>query len=1112
MPYTFTQTERTFLEDKLGGGQYYEAYQFIANRLITDDEFVTGEGFVVGTSPADRDPAVMQAALWFAGAAQVNAGQGIFSEFIRTFTNRQGELRYGEAFSDDEMQLASNQVAINAINNMRVDGWELPNLQTIAEADAAGVGETLFYSDPNDSASTQNSAWSGTILFSMLGSDQTGKLLGGDNQFNTLNDLRDVLFAYDAFLTAYDAVSLWDGLSNNTDDVSVLINTWFNNMFFPDGFTGKDVLESVTSGQAAESAFKFVCNLGAYKLLDELSKVILGQDNASDLTTENNFQARAYALFATAEAEGILDSLNISLEGVSVNQTRTDFSTFLSIFHLSPFALSTSDANVEANLAQKHSEIYDDWIEDKPLTTEQLANGAANFSEGWLKDRAEMFSWKLKYDASGKAYTEEFNTTEKDGNWDYVDLSTGNGSSLTLAIDGNGLSLYDHQIIFGTKLDEQITGSGDTDRLYGMSGNDTLWGGDGNDQLEGASGNDVLYGEAGADKLLGGKNNDILNGGTGTDTMLGGTGNDKYVVDNTGDIVTELANEGTDEVTSSVTYTLGANVENLTLSGTAAINGFGNTLNNTLIGNSANNRLEGGAGNDILIGASGNDTMVGGDGNDIYSVNSTGDVTSETTTGGVDTVYTTASITLQANIENVVVDLTATLVVTGNTLDNIMLGNAAANELRGGKGNDNVTGGDGNDILWGDTSLISGTNATYISGGGDDRLYGGVGADRLIGESGNDKLYGGVGGDTLDGGYGNDELYGEDDADDLNGLYGDDLLYGGNGSDIYRFEKINPLTLKTLGKDTIVDADSSGSVVLYLNTVSNGTTLTSGTAQGNANTWVANTGELMITSGDPNSGRVDLQILGVVIPSTGQRILDVTIKDFVNGDLGITLGGVANHHFKGTDNADVMTGTSGADTLIGKNGNDSYVINHTGDKVVELVDAGTDTVQSMIASYQLSSHLENLELVGNLAVAGYGNSRANIITGNDLNNTLNGDAGNDRIIGGIGADTLTGGLGQDTFIFNSINDFSALNVADLITDFNQSEGDLIDFSVIDANSMTSENDAFTLISADNFSAAGQVRFDSYSNTLYGEINGDLIADFQLVLSGVNFVTQADFIA
>src|SRR6185436_6049056 len=106
---------------------------------------------------------------------------------------------------------------------------------------------------------------------------------------------------------------------------------------------------------------------------------------------------------------------------------------------------------------------------------------------------------------------------------------------------------------------------------------------------------------------------------TGADTMIGGLGSDNYVVDNAGDVVTE-AGAGTDAVQSSVTFTLGANVENLTLTGVAAIGGTDNSLSNILTGNGASNTLD---------GSTGADTMIGGLGSDNDVVDNVGDVVTE---------------------------------------------------------------------------------------------------------------------------------------------------------------------------------------------------------------------------------------------------------------------------------------------------------------------------------------------------------------------------------------------------------------------------------------------------------------------------------------------------
>ena len=124
--------------------------------------------------------------------------------------------------------------------------------------------------------------------------------------------------------------------------------------------------------------------------------------------------------------------------------------------------------------------------------------------------------------------------------------------------------------------------------------------------------------------LTGGAGNDTLNGGAGADTLVGGLGNDTYVVDAAGDVITEVAGEGTDSVQSSVTHVLGATLENLTLTGTTAINGTGNTLNNIITGNSAANVLNGGAGNDTLTDSGGANVFIGGTGNDTLNVTSTG--------------------------------------------------------------------------------------------------------------------------------------------------------------------------------------------------------------------------------------------------------------------------------------------------------------------------------------------------------------------------------------------------------------------------------------------------------------------------------------------------------
>jgi Ca2+-binding RTX toxin-like protein len=190
--------------------------------------------------------------------------------------------------------------------------------------------------------------------------------------------------------------------------------------------------------------------------------------------------------------------------------------------------------------------------------------------------------------------------------------------------------------------------------------------------------NDEINGLGGADTLI---------GLGGSDDLYGGDGGDTYIV-GAGDTVFELFNGGTDTVRSSLSYTLGANVENLVL--LADTTGTGNGLANTITGNAGANILDGGAGLDILFGAAGNDTYVLSNGTDTV-----------TDTAGVDTITTTITRSLAgfATIENLTLLGTGTSNGTGNSLANTIIGNSAANRLTGLAGKDILTGNSGNDTF-----------------------------------------------------------------------------------------------------------------------------------------------------------------------------------------------------------------------------------------------------------------------------------------------------------------------------------------------------------------------------------------------------------------------------
>lgn len=136
-------------------------------------------------------------------------------------------------------------------------------------------------------------------------------------------------------------------------------------------------------------------------------------------------------------------------------------------------------------------------------------------------------------------------------------------------------------------------------------------------KLTGGNGDDHLYGKIGNDALLGGNGDDILKGGIGADAMTGGGGDDRYQVDSSADHIVELPGGGDDRVIASVSTTLAANVEDLSLIGKAAINGTGNQGANAVIGNDGANVLTGHGGNDKLVGDRGDDVLIGGQGDDL---------------------------------------------------------------------------------------------------------------------------------------------------------------------------------------------------------------------------------------------------------------------------------------------------------------------------------------------------------------------------------------------------------------------------------------------------------------------------------------------------------------
>jgi Ca2+-binding RTX toxin-like protein len=622
-----------------------------------------------------------------------------------------------------------------------------------------------------------------------------------------------------------------------------------------------------------------------------------------------------------------------------------------------------------------------------------------------------------------------------------------------------------------------------TDANFSVAGNalaNVLTGGDGNNTLSGRDGDDTLNGGLG---------NDSLFGGTGTDVLFGGLGNDSYVVDSLADKVNEVAGQGIDRVVSSISYTLGLNVENLFIDAAGSVNGTGNTLDNRIDGGIGANVLDGGTGNDWLIGYELDDTLYGGAGddkldggvendvlnggigNDMYYVGSLGSAVNELASQGTDTIIASRSWSLDEieNVENLTLTGSLDFIGTGNGLANFLQGNDGKNILYGGDGDDTLNGGIGIDKLvgnFGNDVYIIGTDAdtiveeanqgideiraeqnfslftSYINierltltGSGNFTGEGNNLVNVIVGNSGSNALYGFDGNDTINAGAGNDTL---------GGGVGNDSLIGGKGDDTYYADSALDKVVEAAGEgfDTLVT--DLGAYVLGANVER----LMFGGLAGNA-VGTGNTLDNLIEGNDGNN-KLDGQ----------------TGNDTLTGGNGndTLIGGIGN---------DSLTGGTGVDVMNGGSGNDTYNVESMSDQVLELANGGTDTVRSNV-NFTLSANLENLVLLAGRT--GIGNDFNNIITGSGGADTIQGGKGNDSLFGdssgdnisggdgndliegGVGADTLQGGAGNDTFLYRLTNIIDPIG-GDIIVGFETGK-DRIDLTDLFSDFDILSTDAF----------------------------------------------------
>jgi len=787
----------------------------------------------------------------------------------------------------------------------------------------------------------------------------------------------------------------------------------------------------------------------------EASPIVIGDSTASGNVLDNDTDADS--TLGLGETKTV-NTVAGQLANVGVSITGTYGSVVINANGTYTYTLNNNDADTEAlSTGQSVSDNFSYSIIDAHGTT-----GTATLSISIVGATDQMLV------ESAVSYT-----------------LPANGQDLKLIgvdnINGTGNSL--NNIITGNSGNNVLDGGLGADTLDGGLGTDTLLGGEGNDIYIVDSTTDTISDSTGVDTvqssvtynlmsytvlenltltgsaaingtgnslnnvMIGNSGNNVFDGRAGIDTLMGGDGNDIYNVDSTVDTISDSM--GIDTVQSSVTYSLVSHtdLENLTLTGSVAINGTGNHLDNSIVGNSGNNMLEAGLGADTLTGGLGTDTLLGGEGNDVYIVDSTTDTISDVM--GVDTVQSSVTYNLMSYtvLENLTLTGSAAINGTGNSLNNVMIGNSGNNVFDGRAGIDTLMGGEGNDIYNVDStvdtisdsmgidtvqssvtySLVSHTDLENLTLTGSVAINGtGNHLDNsIVGNSGNNMLEAGLGADTLTGGLGTD------------------TLLGGEGNDVYIVDTTTDTISDSTGVDT-VQSSVTYSLVSYTdleNLTLTGSAAINGTGNNLNNVMIGNNGNNVFEGGlgtDTLMGGAGNDIY--IVDSTTDTISDSTGVDTVQSSVtyslinytvleNLTLTGSAaingtgnslNNVMIGNSGNNVFDGRAGIDTLMGGEGNDIYNVDSTVDTISDSM--GIDTVQSSV-TYSLVSHtdLENLTLTGSATINGTGNHLNNSIVGNSGNNILMGGAGNDYLVGGLGNDTYSFGRGdgQDTVVDTS---------------------------------------------------------------------------------------------
>jgi Ca2+-binding RTX toxin-like protein len=675
-------------------------------------------------------------------------------------------------------------------------------------------------------------------------------------------------------------------------------------------------------------------------------------------------------------------------------------------------------------------------------------------------------------------------------------------------------------------------------------------------------------GNNGVNRLRGTTGNNILDGGGGADILIGGTGDDTYYVRSGTETISEwtfeLSGGGNDTIIAFATYILPTDIENITLSGTAAANATGTMWDNILRDNNGINVLS------------------GGDGSDTYYISNAGDTVVEdidySNPRDVDRVFTTVSYVIPYEVEELHLMGAANINGTGDNRDNRIWGNDGINVLRGRLGNDVIHAGAGDTVLAEEgNDLIHFTGIARGLNGGIDQdglvgdvvgTTGGLTIDlrinRFLGfgattvsafEYLGDGVVGGASfaatgfddsimtngpvfdpyGNVYGGNHLNDHVLLEGGNDRFTSFTGKDMADGGTGIDtaVIDWRGMDGLRLSPTEYWQIRWTTGTGGRNVFVADLYGLNPLGTFNLLGTANFELTATNfeyfEVYVgTMGGTFRGRASHdRLIGDI---ANDRLYGLGGDDALigNGGLDYLDGGDGSDLLDGGADNDTLIGGLGADTMLGGSGNDRYLVDNVGDVVTD--SSGTaDRVDASI-DYIIGGDIEMLVLTGT-AHNGTGNASNNRIQGNALvnnlsglggvdqlfgyagNDTLAGGDGNDTLNGGAGIDTLTGGLGRDVFTFDDGDTANSTANSDRITDFSHAELDRIDLRLIDANRNTAADDAFTFIGNTAFTGvAGQLRtfVNATATYVYADTDGNKASDFILIVNTATPLVAADF--